>query len=241
MPEGLREAIEYIFDQDISDTTLVGGTALSGYYAGHRQSDDIDLFVRDETSFRATCLAVDSLVGIGATKLQQLQKSKQLYKALYLHRQHEFTIDIVIDSSFHSVADSHKIDSAQVASLLDILRMKMATLVSRCSEKSSEKDLYDLIWLFTHFKDLSLKEKIELGNNIDAGLTAQNALAVLSSTKIRKEACGFCSGLKDGAKPPKSVYEEIQSFRKQLIQQLIELSKQAPSATGIDKIKKSLK
>ena len=45
---------------------LVGGTALAGYYAGHRRSDDLDLFVRDEAACRAAVLAVKSLVTLGA-------------------------------------------------------------------------------------------------------------------------------------------------------------------------------
>ena len=39
----LYEALKIIFSHVDKDVWLVGGTALAGFYAAHRQSDDIDL------------------------------------------------------------------------------------------------------------------------------------------------------------------------------------------------------
>ncbi len=50
---------------------LVGGTALAGFYAGHRRSDDIGLFVQDELSFAEAKLTVASLDQLGAVLTQQ--------------------------------------------------------------------------------------------------------------------------------------------------------------------------
>jgi hypothetical protein len=47
LPAPLRSAIEAVFAGGLENVALVGGTALSGYYAGHRRSDDMDLFTKD--------------------------------------------------------------------------------------------------------------------------------------------------------------------------------------------------
>ena len=60
LPAQLHAALAHVFAQGIRDRMLVGGTAIAGYYAGHRRSDDLDLFVRDAKAHRATVLAVGS-------------------------------------------------------------------------------------------------------------------------------------------------------------------------------------
>ena len=44
LPPPLYRALTHVFAQGIDGAMLVGGTALAGYYAGHRRSDDLDLF-----------------------------------------------------------------------------------------------------------------------------------------------------------------------------------------------------
>ena len=65
----LRAALEHIFKQGISGSMLVGGTALAGYYAAHRRSDDIDIFTEGPHGQEAAVLAVESLAGKGALLL----------------------------------------------------------------------------------------------------------------------------------------------------------------------------
>ena len=64
-PAPLREALLHIFENTGGGLWLVGGTALAGYYAEHRRSDDLDLFAIDEPAHRAAILAVKSLVRLG--------------------------------------------------------------------------------------------------------------------------------------------------------------------------------
>ena len=54
LPAPLYQCLEYFFQQDIPSLILVGGTALSGFYAGHRRSDDLDLFTKNADSQKAT-------------------------------------------------------------------------------------------------------------------------------------------------------------------------------------------
>ena len=61
LPHGLLKALEFIAESSSADTMLVGGTALAGFYAGHRRSEDLDLFCKSDEAFIATRLAVKAL------------------------------------------------------------------------------------------------------------------------------------------------------------------------------------
>ena len=61
LPDPLYRALTHVYAQRISGCMLAGGTAISGYYAGHRRSDDLELFAKDEDAHRAAVLAARSL------------------------------------------------------------------------------------------------------------------------------------------------------------------------------------
>ena len=65
LPAPLYRALGHVFAQGVADVMLVGGTALAGYYAGHRRSDDLDLFVRDTSAFQAVVHAAEALTTLG--------------------------------------------------------------------------------------------------------------------------------------------------------------------------------
>lgn len=78
LPAPLLHSLRHVFAQRISGCMLVGGTALSGFYAGHRRSDDLDLFTGSATAFKQTVLAVRSLRTIGVG-LEERSHSNQYY------------------------------------------------------------------------------------------------------------------------------------------------------------------
>ncbi len=166
---------------------LVGGTALAGYYAGHRRSDDLDLFVRDDGAFRAAVLAVKSLTELGAA-VEERQGSTRFYSATCALDGHAFTVQVVLDANLFTVGACRvAADGAAVADLPTLLRMKAATLVSRCAEK----DLYDLAWLFDREPGLTVERLLELGSSIDGGMTAEGVLTSMVGTTLTAAACGF--------------------------------------------------
>src|SRR3989339_1159256 len=67
LPPPLHRALTHVFAQGIDGTMLVGGTALAGYYAGHRRSDDLELLTGHPLAQRATVLSVKSLAQIGCS------------------------------------------------------------------------------------------------------------------------------------------------------------------------------
>lgn len=221
LPAPLFSAIQYLFKKGLFDTALVGGTALAGFYAGHRRSDDIDLFSKNETAQRASVLTVKSLHSLGAKKLSE-QESSFFYDSTWSLHGHQFTVQVVQDTGVFNVGSFELADAITVASLQTIFKMKAATLVSRCSEK----DLFDLLWLLKIFSYLHMTDLIDLAFEIDGFVNAENMLASVSGTTLRKEACDFSLDAKVSSK---DIYREIQQFKKELKAQLIAFLRAQPT------------
>ena len=97
---------------------------------------------------------------------------------------------------------------------------RLATLVSRCGEK----DLYDLIWLFQANPGLDLSQLIDLGSQIDAGLTAEAALASLLGTEPSRSSCGFSL-----TQTPDEVLKEISVLKRNLEVSLDKIARSQPA------------
>ena len=213
LPEALNKALVHIFSQGLRGVMLVGGTALSGFYAGHRRSDDLDLFVKDDVAFKSTLLAVQSLTTIGAT-IQKNAHSNQYFNALCHLDGHTFTVDIVLDENIFNVGHATVLgNNISVVDLATLFKMKSATLLSRCSEK----DLYDLIWLFDEFGDINIKSIIKEGGDIDGGMDPETLLYSLSTANLREEACAFAEKQKLSSR---DVLKKILKFKNLLIEKL---------------------
>ena len=166
---------------------LVGGTALAGSYAGHRRSDDLDVFTEDALAHKAAVLSVRSL-GELECSLASERSSARFYHAACRLDGHDFTVQVVLDSNLFAVGSgSEADDGVMVADLGTLLKMKAATLVSR----AGEKDLYDLSWLFKHDRRLDVPTLIGLGQQLDGGMNGEGLLISLVGTDLRESACGF--------------------------------------------------
>jgi hypothetical protein len=221
LPKPLLECLTFIFDQEISGTALVGGTALAGYYAGHRRSDDLDLFSANESAFRSAVLAAKELQRIG-TVFSNETRSAQYFHANCLFQGHSFTIDVVLDPNLFVVGKFLRVGKIEVAALETLLQMKVAALVSR----ASEKDLFDVKWLFERFPEMETAKWISLGNTIDRGVTGESLLASIAGTNLREEACGFSLGDADSAA---SVYKSLLAFQKKLVREIAAYLKDLPT------------
>lgn len=212
LPAPLLQAIDFIFSEFSDGCCLVGGTALAGFYAGHRRSDDIDLFTKDEFAQIASVRAVQALVRTGA-ELSNQRESRQYFHCLATLKGHRFTVDVVLDPHFHAVPSAiATLGNIRVATLEGILSMKMATLVSRCSEK----DLYDLSWLFDNFRKPAFAEFVELGRVIDTGVNEESILISLSGSQLRESACLFAEQAGVSAH---EVFQKVATFRDTLIRE----------------------
>jgi hypothetical protein len=107
-----------------------------------------------------------------------------------------------------------------VAALDTLLKQKAATLVSR----ASEKDLYDLLWLFERRPGLDLGALVELAREVDQGASAENMMLVIASTRSTETACGFSAHV-----APAEVFERIEAFKTQLMRSLDRVARRQPA------------
>lgn len=209
LPPPLYAALRHVFAAGLDGVMLVGGTAIAGYYAGHRRSDDLDLFTADERAQRATLLAVRSLADLGASFADERSSAHFFHVTCHLDG-HDFTVQVVVDVNLFATGSGIEADDhVRVATLETLLAMKAATLVSR----ASEKDLYDLAWFFEHDEHLDVPRLLELGERIDAGMNGEAVLISLVGTEMRESACGFSL-----TERPEEVHAEVMRIRQALIE-----------------------
>ena len=222
LPPPLLRSLRHVFAQGLSDCVLVGGTALAGFYAGHRRSDDLDLFAGSATAFTQAVLAVRSLRTI-EVELEERSHSNQYFRAVCSHGELAFTVDVVLEEGGVSLSDTNTAGDIVVAGLPALLAMKAAALVSRCSEK----DLYDLLWLFGAFPERELAELVELGRSADRGVTGETLIYRIGSTELDQAACGFAAAFGTSAA---TVFSRISALRRDLLRALdLRLSHNATS------------
>ncbi|MBI4563392.1 MAG: nucleotidyl transferase AbiEii/AbiGii toxin family protein [Planctomycetes bacterium] len=207
LPPALYRALTHLFGEGLRGCMLVGGTALAGYYAGHRRSDDLDIFAADAVSWRAGTLAVKALSRRRAVVEEQRTTSGFQSTTCRLDG-HPFTVQIVLDANLFVVGRSIRAaDGVRVADLPTLVKMKAATLVSRCAEK----DLYDLHWLLRREPGLTPQQLMELGLEIDGGMNAEAVLGSLVGAVLRRKACAFSRTEGAGA-----VFRKVSMLRERL-------------------------
>ncbi|MBI5881551.1 MAG: nucleotidyl transferase AbiEii/AbiGii toxin family protein [Elusimicrobia bacterium] len=228
LPPPLLAALRHIFGQGLAGCGLVGGTALAGFYAGHRRSDDLDLFTDGEANQKAVVLAVRSLESLGA-EVQAKTTSASYFRALCLLNGHRFNVDVCVSELLFRVGGFVTLGGGMAVADLDtMLMLKAAALASRCAEK----DLYDLIWILERCPGMTLKGFVEAGQRYDAGADAEGLLIGVLGSHIEKESCGFSL---DPALSKEAVFRQVSKFKKELSQALRTLAKgqEPPPLAGL--------
>ena len=231
----LREVLHHIFSQVPNGLWLVGGTALAGFYAEHRRSDDLDLFAIDEQAHRACVLAVKSLAKKGAL-LSNERTSPYYHHADVQFKNHAFTIDAVLDENIHRTGKAlQTADGVWVADLPTLFMTKAACLVSRCSEK----DLFDLDWLLSQTSDFHISDLVHYGSQIDGGLTAETLLISLNGTVLNRGRCHFL--LSKSPLSADKVFKKITALRKKFVEELLAYEQTLPLSPNSKIIGEALK
>jgi len=234
-PLPLREVLKILFESVGEGLWLVGGTALAGYYAEHRRSDDLDLFAVDEIAHRSGILAVKSLAKQGAI-LTGERTTPNFYHADVKFKGHAFTIDVVLDENLHRIGNANRRgDGVLVADLPTLLATKAACLVSRCSEK----DLFDLDWILSQARHYTASDLVEAGNKIDGGVSIESFLIGLQGAILRKEACHFL--LPDSNMSVEQAYHKIIALRTKLIELLLKAEQKVAPSDEIQALAQAVK
>jgi len=234
LPLALRDTLHFLLPDGFEGVMLVGGTTLAGFYAEHRRSDDLDFFAKNRECFGRFFQSIQQLKKKGI-EFEGEFHTPSYFRTTAHYKKHAFTIDLVLDEnlfSFESGILTHS--GIRVTSLEGLLAMKMACLVSRCSEK----DLFDLDWLLNHKKTFDLKELIGAGQKVDAGLNVESLLISLQGALLRKEACHFL--FSPSALNITKAFRKITLLRNQLIQALLDFEKKSPVSAEIKALKDSL-
>lgn len=231
----LAEVLRKLSAQLNEKIWLVGGTALSAYYLGHRRSDDLDLFVADPVSLEMAVMAVKSLVKEGL-KLSDVSRTPLYYHANAEYKGHPFTIDIVVDENVHRNGHASKVaDGLHVADMDTLFAMKAACLVSR----ASEKDLFDLADMLGRLKHWDVALLISAGKTIDAGVDAETLLISLKGALLRREACHFL--LPGSQITVDQAFQTIMTLRNKLVDLLIIYAREHTNDVLVQSLKASVK
>lgn len=233
LPRAIRTALKKIFSMVPDGVWLFGGSALSGYHAGHRRSDDIDLFALNAAAYKACVLAVKSLVDAGA-HIASESSSPIYYHSEMNFEGHQFTVDVVLDEHLSAIGHAVRADDGVfVADLDTILKMKMASLVSRCSEK----DLFDLDWIFGEYGMPDIERLVEAGAEVDSGLNPETLLISLKGATLRREACHFL--MPNSKITFKEAYRRIEGLRKKLVKEIFDYEKRLGPDEEVTSLKRA--
>ena len=200
-----REVLERFFERE-RGFALTGGAALAGFYLGHRTTDDLDLFTRDDQAFeRGRFVLADVAAAVGGT-LEIRQDAPGFMRAVLTRAGDGVVIDLVKDKG--PGADKLERDHIVVDSAAEILANKLTALVGR----AEERDLIDV--LFLERAGYSVDAALGLAVAKDGGCTPATLAWLLSEITIPDEA----------VLPGGVSQSELRAYVKQLVDRLLVLA-----------------
>jgi hypothetical protein len=175
----------YPFQDDvlrlIEDTStgfyLTGGTALSRGYLQHRFSDDLDLFVNDESAFSVWANEVVQALQRDVRYIVKVLQLEERFVRLTL-----FENDVTLRIEMVNDVPAHigQIVSHAVLGRLDSAENILANKVTAAIDRNEPKDLAD-IWGLCCKMSLPLKPGIENASSKAAGIFPADLARVLCS------------------------------------------------------------
>lgn len=183
---------------------LTGGAALAGFYFGHRETEDLDLFTSPGVGLDdAEHALTEAATELGAA-VSPLRRYADFRRFLVVCGAEECVVDLVVDRA--PTIDVHKVQRGQIRvdTLREIAANKVCTLLSR----SEIKDLVDLRALLESGVDLA--QALADAEQKDAGVDPATLAWVLDQVSIHPEA-----RMPYGEEP-----EPLDAFRRSLVVRL---------------------
>jgi hypothetical protein len=177
----LQKAVLDAFFQRESAFFLTGGAALTGFYLGHRQTDDLDLF----TTAASLEAGVDALRGVAdelGGALESLRTSPDFRRFLLRRGEEALVIDLVRDNTPQLHSRKRQFGLLLVDPPEEILANKLCALLSR----SEIRDLVDLRAL----EEAGYRVEDGIGHAMkkDGGFTPAQLAWVLGDLEIGHDA-----------------------------------------------------
>jgi hypothetical protein len=137
-----REVLDAFFQRE-REFFLTGGAALAGFHLGHRTTDDLDLFTRQDSAFeRSRFVLADVAAAVGG-ELRVRQDAPGFQRLVLTRGDEGLVIDLVRDVSPQLHADKLDRDNILIDAPDEILANKLTALVGR----AEERDLIDVMFL----------------------------------------------------------------------------------------------
>lgn len=188
---------------------LSGGGAL-GLVLGHRRSLDLDLFTRDEGSFRAALASLPVIAGAVGARVEILTDAPAFRRVLLTNRQGETVrVDLVLDTTERIGPPPADRDGLPLDPPEEILVNKLCAILGR----SEPRDLVDLFYL--EKAGHHVLDAVPAARRKDPGLTPAQLGWAISQVPLDR--------LPDGLLVAVSL-DELRAFRARLLADLERLS-----------------
>lgn len=161
---------------------LTGGGALAGYYLGHRDTEDLDLFGSSGLDADDAVRALEGAVRAAGATMETLKTYPDFRRFLVSRAEERCVVDIVIDRAPAIDSDKAVFGEVRVDTLREIAANKICTLLSR----SEIKDLVDLKALVDQGIDLS--QALQDARRKDGGAEPATLAWVLDQIHIGPKA-----------------------------------------------------
>ena len=151
---------------------LTGGAALVGFYFGHRETNDLDLFTLDDSVESGFAILNDVARQLGSN-VEPIQTSPDFRRVLVTRGDEAIIVDLVREYVFQITPEKDEINGIRIDSPKEILANKLCALLSR----SEIRDLVDVMVLEKAGFDLEVA--IEAAAKKDTGLSPAQLAWVL--------------------------------------------------------------
>jgi len=160
---------------------LTGGGALAGFYLGHRETNDLDLFTTDDVLDEGEAALRDAAASLGAS-IERVRTAPEFRRRVVRRSGESVVVDLVRDRVPQARPEKPILEGVRVDPPEEIFANKLCTLLSR----SEPRDLVDVRGL--EALGLDLDAALAAASLKDGGLTPGQLAWVLSEVVIGDDA-----------------------------------------------------
>lgn len=177
-----RELLEAFFALAPPGFFLTGGSALAGFYLGHRHSEDLDLFAPPPADLDVGQRALDEAARSLKATVEVQVRYPDFRRSIVRRNEESTLVDLVLDRAPQVQVEKPRFGNIAVDSAREITANKLCALVGRCEVR----DLVDLRALLEF--GIELRQALEDAASKDAGVNAAVLAWLLSEVSIGADA-----------------------------------------------------
>lgn len=194
------DLLEGFFARD-EEFFLTGGAALAGFFLGHRETNDLDLFSLPGSSLDDAVRVVQEAASACRASCEMARSFAEFKRVIVSRGSERCVVDLVIDRAPALFREKERIGIVRLDSLREIAANKVCALVGR----SEIKDLIDLAELARAGVDL--EQALTDAATKDGGVDPSTLAWILDQLAIGSEA----------RLPAGVAVDELEAFRKALL------------------------